>query len=168
MFRNASKPLTTNEEAYEYALSLLDRRDYGEKELVQRLKRRGASVALIRETVARLKAHDLVNEERYAQRVFEAWRRKKVYGRLHLQAELVKKQVDEAYIPVILHMLTEEEECQRVEAAYRQIAQRHDKKYDCATEKGVASLVRYFAARGFGPSMIRIGLSKAKAETEEL
>ena len=166
MFRNASRSLTTTEEVYEYALSLLDRREYGEKELVQKLKRRCSSAALIREAVEKLKGYDLLNEERYANRVFEAWRGKKVYGRLHLQAELLKKQVDERYIPVVLNMLTEEEESRRVEEAYLQIAKRHDKKYDCSTEKGVAALVRYFAARGFGPSMIRIGLSKAKADMD--
>ena len=166
MFRNASKPLTTSNEVYEYALSLLDRREHGEKELVQKLRRRCSSTGLIRETVARLKEYNLLNEERYAKRVFESWRARKVYGRLHLQAELLKKQVGESYIPVILSMLSEEEEAQRVKAAYRQIAGRRDKKYDCTTEKGVAALARYFSARGFGPSMIRIGLAFAK-ETPE-
>ena len=109
MFRNASKSLTTSNEVYEYALSLLDRREHGEKELVQKLKRRCSSSELIRETVAKLKEYDLLNEERYARRVFESWRARKVYGRLHLQAELIKKQVSEAYIPVILDMLSEEE-----------------------------------------------------------
>ena len=166
MFRNASKPLTTSDEVYEYALSLLDRREHGEKELVQKLQRRCPSTGLIRETVTKLKEYDLLNEERYAKRVFESWRARKVYGRLHLQAELLKKQVGEAYIPVILSMLSEEEEAQRVKAAYRQIAGRRDKKYDCATDKGVAALARYFAARGFGPSMIRIGLAFAKEDAK--
>ena len=164
MFRNASKSLTTSNEVYEYALSLLDRREHGEKELVQKLKRRCPSSELIRETVAKLKEYDLLNEERYARRVFESWRARKVYGRLHLQAELIKKQVSEAYIPVILSMLSEEEESWRVQAAYRQITGRRDKKYDCTTEKGMAALARYFSARGFGPSMIRVGLALAKEE----
>ena len=147
MFRNASKSLTTSSEV-----------------LVQKLKRRCLSAELIRETVAKLKEYDLLNEERYARRVFESWRSRKVYGRLHLQAELLKKQVGEAYIPVILAMLSEEEEAQRVRAAYRQIAGRRDKKYDATTEKGVAALARYFSARGFGPSMIRAGLALAKED----
>ena len=167
MFRNASKPLTTSDEVYEYALSLLDRREHGEKELVQKLQRRCSSAELIRETVTRLKEYDLLNEERYAKRVFESWRARKVYGRLHLQAELLKKQVGETYIPIILSMLSEEEEARRVYAAYRQIARRHDKKYDCSTDKGAAALARYFAARGFGPSMIRIGLAFARETTRE-
>ena len=49
MFRNASKSLTTSNEVYEYALSLLDRREHGEKELVQKLKRHCPSSELIRE-----------------------------------------------------------------------------------------------------------------------
>ncbi len=72
MFRNASKSLTTSDEVYEYALSLLDRREHGEKELVQKLKRRCPSSELIRETMAKLKEYDLLNEERYARRVFES------------------------------------------------------------------------------------------------
>ena len=164
MFRNASKPLTTSNDVYEYALSLLDRREHGERELVQKLKRRCSSMELIREAVAKLKEYDLLNEERYARRVFESWRNRKVYGRLHLQAELMKKQVGEAYIPAILAMLSEEEETQRVQAAYLQIAGRRDKKYDATTEKGMAALVRYFSARGFGPSMIRTGLALAKED----
>ena len=166
MFRNASKSLTTNSEVYEYALNLLDRREYGEKELVQRLQQRCPDAGLIRETVAKLKEYDLLNEERYARRVFESWRAKKIYGRLHLQAELLKKQVGETYIPVVLSMLSEEEEIWRVQAAYRQIAGRRNKKYDCTTDKGVAALARYFSARGFGPSMIRIGLAMAKEDAK--
>ena len=164
MFRNASKPLTTSNEVYEYALGLLDRREHSEKELVQKLQRRCSSAALIRETVTKLKEYDLLNEERYAKHVFESWRTRKVYGRQHLQAELLKKQVGEAYIPVILSMLSEEEEASHVKAAYRQIAVRRDKKYDCTTEKGVAALARYFSARGFGPAMIRMGLALAKED----
>ena len=168
MFRNASKSLTTTDEVYEYALGLLDRREHGEKELAQKLKRRCSSDRLVREVINKLKAYDLINEERYANRVFEAWRGKKIYGRLHLRAELVKKQVDDRIISRILAKLSEEEEISRVEAAYRQIAMRQDKKYDCSTENGVAALVRYFSARGFGPSMIRVGLSRAKEDLNTL
>ena len=79
MFRNASRSLTTSEEVYEYALTLLDRREHGEKELVQKLKRRCTSALLIHEAVEKLKQYDLINEKRYEIRVFEAWRGKKVY-----------------------------------------------------------------------------------------
>lgn len=167
MFRNASRSLTTSEEVYEYALTLLDRREHGEKELVQKLKRRCTSASLIREAVEKLKQYDLINEKRYAIRVFEAWRGKKIYGKLHLQAELLKKQVDERFIPEILDSLSEEEERSRLEAAYRQIVRRQDKKYDVSTDKGVAALARYFSAKGFSPSLIRRGIERAKEDREQ-
>ena len=75
MFRKSSKTLTTADEAYEYALSLLDRREHGEKELSQKLKRKGCTVPLISETLAKLKRFNLLNEERYARRVFELWQK---------------------------------------------------------------------------------------------
>jgi len=167
MFRNASRSLTTSEEVYEYALTLLDRREHGEKELVQKLKRRCTSASLIREAIEKLKQYDLINEKRYAVRVFEAWRGKKIYGKLHLQAELLKKQVDERFIPEILDSLSEEEERSRLEAAYRQIVRRQDKKYDVSTDKGVAALARYFSGKGFGPSLIRRGIERAKEDREQ-
>lgn len=110
MFRKASKSLTTSEEAYEYALTLLDRREYAAVDLEERLRRRGAAEDLIRETVDRLRRNGLINEERYARRVLEAWRHKKYYGRLHLQAELKKKNVEPRYVSLFLDEFSEEEE----------------------------------------------------------
>ena len=72
MFRKASRNLTTSDEVYEYALSLLDRREYAEPDLVKRLKLRGAPEAYIRETVAKLTEYGLLNEERYARRITAA------------------------------------------------------------------------------------------------
>ena len=117
MFRKSSKTLTTADEAYEYALSLLDRREHGQKELSQKLKRKGCTVPLISETLAKLKRFNLLNEERYARRVFELWRNKRIYGRLHLQAELAKKQVADTYISLFLQEFTDTEEEEHVLAA---------------------------------------------------
>ena len=163
MFRKSSKTLTTADEAYEYALSLLDRREHGEKELSQKLTRKGCTVPLISETLAKLKRFNLLNEERYARRVFELWRNKRIYGRLHLQAELAKKQVADTYISLFLQEFTDTEEEEHVLAACDMLCKRHDAKYDVTTEKGVAAFVRYLTARGFGTRMIRIALEKAKA-----
>ena len=110
--------------------------------------------------------YGLLNEERYARRVFEEWRNKKVYGRLHLQAELRKKNVSEKYIPVLLREFTEDEERQRALAAYSLVRKRRDGHYDCTTEKGVAALVRFLTARGFGGSMIHAVLAQAHRDLE--
>jgi regulatory protein len=96
--------------------------------------------------------------------VYEAWLDKKVYGRLHLQAELVKKQVEPKYIPAILAQFTEEMEQERALAAYAVIAKRQDGKYDCTTEKGVAALVRYLTSRGFSVPALHRVLAEAKKQ----
>lgn len=166
MFRKASKSLTTSEEAYEYALTLLDRREYAAVDLEERLRRHGAAEDLIRETVGRLRRNGLINEERYARRVLEAWRHKKYYGRLHLQAELKKKNVEPRYVSLFLDEFSEEEEEKRALAAYGQTRNRRDGRYDCTTEKGVAALVRYLTARGFGSSLIRVVLNQARRDME--
>lgn len=167
MFRKAAKPLTTSAEAYEYALGLLDRREHSEQELTEKLKRRGCPSAFIQETIEKLRSYDLINEERYARRVFETWRGKKIYGRLHLQAELAKKQVEDAYIRLLMQELSEEEERERVLAAYGQLQKRRDGKYDRATEKGTAALCRYLAARGFGAELIRVALEQARSDLQK-
>lgn len=167
MFRKSSKALTTADEAYEYALRLLDCREHGEKELSQKLKRKGCTVSLISETLTKLKHYDLINEERYARRIFEIWRNKRIYGRLHLQAELAKKQVAEPYISLFLQEFTETEEEEHVLAACNRLRKRHDPKYDVTTEKGVAAFVRFLTARGFGMRMIHIALEKEKAALPE-
>jgi regulatory protein len=148
-WQKPKKSLTTSNQAYEFALKLLGNRDYSEQELRSRLLRRGATPEFCDQVVVKLKEYHLLDEQRYARKVYEAWLDKKVYGRLHLQAELVKKQVEPKYIPAILAQFTEEMEQERALAAYAVIAKRKDGKYDCTTEKGVAALLRYLTSRGF-------------------
>lgn len=99
--------------------------------------------------------------------MYEAWLDKKVYGRLHLQAELVKKQVEPQYVPAILAQFTGEQEETRALAAFAVLARRKDQKYDCTTEKGVAALVRYLTSRGFSAPAVHRVLAEAKKQLLE-
>jgi regulatory protein len=164
MWQKPKKQLTTLSEAQEFALKLLDQREYGSRELTRRLLLKGASEDLARQVVAQLKEHRLLDEERYAQAVFTAWRRKKVYGSFHLQAELHKKQVAEQFIPVIMQQLTAAEEEERALAAAQLGLKRQDGKFDCTTQKGVAALVRFLTTRGFSGEAIRHVLVKVRAD----
>ena len=166
-WQKPKKSLTTSNQAYEFALKLLGNRDYSEQELRSRLVRRGATPEFCDQVVAKLKEYHLLDEQRYAQKVYEAWLAKKVYGRLHLQAELVKKQVEPQYVPGILAQFTEELEQQRALAAYTVVTQRKDKKYDCTTEKGVAALLRYLTSRGFSAPALHRVLAEAKRRLTE-
>lgn len=149
------KKLTKSNEVYEYALRLLDRREYCEAEMIQKMKRRGAPEEIILQIIAKLKEYDLLNEERYAARVYEAWINKKVYGRMHLKAELIKKQVPDIYADAIMENFSDEEEEERAVAAVEKALHRRDGKYDPSTQKGKNALARYLAARGFSSGLVR-------------
>ena len=161
-WQKPKKSLTTSDQAYAFALKLLGNRDYSEQELRSRLLRRGATPDFCDQVVAKLQEYHLLDEKRYAQKVYEAWLDKKVYGRLHLQAELVKKQVEPQYVPAILAQFTGELEEARALAAFEMVARRKDQEYNCTTEKGVAALVRYLTSRGFTAPAVHRVLTEAK------
>ena len=73
--RNKKKEegFTGAQQVYDCALDLLSYRDYSHKDMVERLQRKGATKAQALEAVAKLEDYGLLNEERYAQRVYEAW-----------------------------------------------------------------------------------------------
>lgn len=156
--------LTTSNQAYEFALKLLGNRDYSEQELRKRLVQRGVCVVHCDQVLAKLKEYHLLDEKRYAERVYEAWFNKRIYGRLHLQAELTKKQVAPQYVPELLGRITEAVEAERALAAYAVLRARKDKKYDCTTEKGVAALLRYLSSRGFTTAAVHKVLAEARKQ----
>ena len=141
MLNRSSKNLTTEQEAYDYALDILSYRDYSRKDMELKLKRKGADAVL--------------DEKRYGQRVFEAWLSKKYYGRCHLRLELQKKNVAERYINDILAQFSEAEEQERAEKALQSCLKRNPKKYDPATQEGRAAIGRYLYARGFASKYIQ-------------
>ena len=136
-------------QVYDYALNLRTFRDYSASDMLIKLERKGADKLLAEKAVAKLKEYDFINEERYAQRVYEAWLSKKYYGRQHLEAELHKKHVCEEYIPLIIEGFTEEEEAERAQLACQQFLQKNARKLHQVDQKLQAAAVRFMAARGF-------------------
>ena len=151
MLNRSSKNLTTEQEAYDYALDILSYRDYSRKDMELKLKRKGADTGIIKSTIQKLLEYGFLDEKRYGQRVFEAWLSKKYYGRCHLQ----KKNVAERYINDILAQLSEAEEQERAEKALQSCLKRNPKKYDPATQEGRAAIGRYLYARGFASKYIQ-------------
>ena len=123
MLNRSSKNLTTEQEAYDYALDILSYRDYSRKDMELKLKRKGADAVIIKSTIQKLLEYGFLDEKRYGQRVFEAWLSKKYYGRCHLRLELQKKNVAERYINDILAQFSEAEEQERAELRREYVAQ---------------------------------------------
>lgn len=170
-----AKPLETAAETYDCALNLMSFRDHSHKELSQKLTRRGAKKEQVEESLEKLEEYGILNDERYAQRIYEAWLAKRVYGRQHLQAELSKRGVPQVYYAQILEQLTEAMEAQRAELAAEQFCKLNRKKIAQAMassepkdkQRLYAAAGRYLAARGFGGGYMELVLEKLKAAAQE-
>lgn len=158
---------TSAQEAYDCALNLLSYRDYSEKKMLERLQQKGADEEQSKEALAKLQHYGLVNEERYATRVYEGWLAKRCYGRQHLQAELNKRGVRAEFIAEIMEHFTPELETEHAECAAELFVQRNRKKLDGAEKldpKIYAAAGRFMAARGFGAGYMRVLLARLRAE----
>ncbi len=157
--RAEPKVLADARQAYDCALNLLSYRDFSERELRERLCQRGATVQVAEEAIAKLRHYGLLDEERYAWRVYEAWLRKGCYGRLHLTAELKKHGVPVELVRQILSEFTEEQEAAHAERAAELFLQRNRKRLTGAVEqdkKIYGAACRFLATRGFSAGYMSV------------
>lgn len=159
MWKKTSKSLTTELEAYNYALDLLNYRDYSLKDIERKLKLRVQDQVIIAATIKKLIAYGFLDEKRYAQRVFEAWLSKKYYGRAHLKMTLQKKNVAPSQINIVLNSFTDELEQQRANDALVSCLKRKSNKYSLETQEGKAAICRFLYARGFASKNIQKSIS---------
>lgn len=165
-----AKPLTTEGETYDCALNLLSFRDHSCKELRQKLTRRGANVEQVDSSLAKLEDYGIINDERYGQRVYEAWLGKKIYGRQHLVAELHKKGVPQEYISMILEQFTDELEQARAEMAADQFCRLQKRKIEQYLQSSdpkekqrfYAAAARYMLSRGFSGEYVELIINKVQ------
>lgn len=126
---NAIEPrFATAEQVYNYALNLLTFRDYSRAEMYSKLLQKGAEENFAQLTVSKLLEYNFLNEERYAFRVYEMWLGKRVYGRAHLKAEMIKRQIAPEFMAMVLSAFTSEMEEERAEAAAELFWQQNRKK----------------------------------------
>lgn len=119
---------TTINQVYDYALNLLTFRDYSKAEMLNKLIKKGASEELAKPALDKLLEYNFLNEERYAFRVYEMWLNKRIYGRLHLQAELKKRSVESECIAKVMNAFSSELEEERAENAAVLFVQQNRKK----------------------------------------
>lgn len=78
-------------EAYEKALQLLNVRFLSERELRDKLRRRGAADAVLDEVVAALKEEHFLDDQRLAGDVYRYYARKGQYGHLYIANRLRRR-----------------------------------------------------------------------------
>lgn len=157
--------LDSFEQVYGYAMNLLNYRDYSGKDILLKLKSKGASEEDALKAIAKLKENSFIVEEHYAQQVFRAWLSKKTYGRQHLAMELYRKNVDEECVPEIMAAFTEEQELLNAERATKEFISRNRRKLQNYDEKLVAAAARFMMNRGFSTRYIQVLLEAIRAES---
>lgn len=165
----SKEKLTSAQQAYNCALDLLSYKDYSEQKLRERLQQKGADEEQVDAAVAKLRYYGLLDERRYAERVYEAWLNKRCYGRLHLQAELQKRGVGQELVSEILRRFTPEQETELAENAAELFLQRNRRKLAEARQydkKIYAAAGRFMAARGFSSRYMTILLEKLRCDND--
>ena len=157
--------LDSFEQVYGYAMNLLNYRDYSSKDMLLKLKSKGANEDDAHKAVAKLTEHRFINEEHYAQQVYRAWLNKKTYGRQHLAMELYRKNVAEECVPEIMAAFTAENELLNAECATKEFISRNRRKLQNFDDKLVAAAARFMTNRGFATRYIQVLLEAIRAES---
>ena len=157
--------LDSFEQVYGYAMNLLNYRDYSSKDMLLKLKSKGANEEDAQKTVAKLTEHRFINEEHYAQQVYRAWLSKKTYGRQHLAMELYRKNVAEECVSEIMAAFTAEDELLNAERATKEFISRNRRKLQNFDDKLVAAAARFMTNRGFATRYIQVLLEAIRAES---
>ena len=157
--------LDSFEQVYGYAMNLLNYRDYSSKDMLLKLKSKGANEEDAQKAVAKLTEHRFINEEHYAQQVYRAWLNKKTYGRQHLAMELYRKNVAEECVLEIMAAFTAEDELLNAERATKEFISRNRRKLQNFDDKLVAAAARFMTNRGFATRYIQVLLEAIRAES---
>lgn len=99
--QNRKSQQKTNRTAYEAALHLLNYREQSEKELVRKLKDREYSQEEIEDALVKLKHYHFIDDASMAEDLFEAYRRKGMYGDAYIHQKMKQKGLfTDQHIPV--------------------------------------------------------------------
>lgn len=133
-------------DAYEAALSMLERGDRTEKRLGEALRRRGYAAPAVEAVLARLKENRLIDDARYASRMAELQSGRPV-GVYAFRQKLRARGISEEDAAQALEAFDDEQQ----RAACLEAASRLYKKYEALPPReGKAKLSQALARRGFG------------------
>lgn len=134
--------------ARRYALHLLTKRDYTQRELRQKLERAGYPPEVTEDALAYVKSYRYVDDDRYARRYVEQYKESK--SRRQLQQELSRRGVPRELAQHALEEAQGPSERQLI----RQLVEKKCRNRQGLTEKEVQRLYGYLARRGFSGSDI--------------
>ncbi len=143
--------------AYNYAVSLLSRRDHSVKELMMKLKQKGYEEGS-EEAIEKLINGGYVSDERFARLYVRELHTLKKYGKRRIEQELYRKGIDRNTVREVLEE-TDFDESELVTLIERKYGRYLD------TEKGVAKAVNGLLRMGYSYGEIRDALRTISEST---
>jgi regulatory protein len=144
--------------AYNYAVTLLSRRDHSIRELTEKLHRKGYTQGA-EEAIEKLTAGGYVSDERFARLCVRELRTLKKYGKRRIEQELYRKGVDRDIISEVL------EETDFEESELVALIERKYSRY-LGDEKGIQKTVNSLLRMGYSYGEIRDALKTVNENTE--
>ena len=145
----------------------------------ERLQQKGADEEQAEEAIEKLQEYGLINDERYANRVYEGWLNKRCYGRQHLAAELSKRGIGGELSQRVLARFTPELEAEQAANAAElflqrqraKLAQLEDESLDLKAKLLLRNKIylaagRFMASRGFSSRYTQILWEKLQVNTD--
>ena len=138
--------------AYNYAVTLLARRDHSERELMSKLTQKGYSDGA-EEAVTKLRNGGYVSDERFARLYVRELQTLKRYGKRRIEQELYRKGIDREIIREVLD---------ETEFAQDELVSLIERKYGryLSDEKGVQKTVNGLLRMGYSYGEIRDALKQ--------
>ena len=177
--KSSKEKFTSAQQAYDCALNLLSYRDFSKQKMQERLQQKGADEEQAEEAIEKLQEYGLINDERYANRVYEGWLNKRCYGRQHLAAELNKRGLAPELAQEVLARFTPELEAEHAACAAELFKQRNQAKLAqaqreelsaqermLAQRKIYAAAGRFLASRGFSARYMQVLWEKLEVNTD--
>ncbi|MHB1661074.1 MAG: regulatory protein RecX [bacterium] len=95
--------------AQDYSLRLISARPYSEKQIAEKLIKKGFSTEGIGKAIKKLKEYGYLNDEAFAERLIENGKRKLI-GRIKLSYELYRKGINKSLIDELIEKFYAEDE----------------------------------------------------------
>ena len=144
------KQIVSVRRAYNYAVTLLSRRDHSERELMTKLSQKGYTDGA-EEAIAKLRNGGYVSDERFARLYVRELQTLKKYGKKRIEQELYRKGVDRDIIREVLEETDFDE---------NQLVSLIERKYGryLSDEKGVQKTINGLLRMGYSYGEIRDAL----------
>ena len=152
------KQIVSVRRAYNYAVNLLSRRDYSERELMTKLTQKGYSDGA-EEALRKLRDGGYISDERFARLYVRELQSFKKYGKRRIEQELYRKGVDREIISAVL------EETDFDESELVSLIERKYGRY-LGDEKGIAKTINGLLRMGYSYGEIRNALREINENIE--